>query len=275
MNSIDNLWEFDIRRETDISPKRVMEAQANYLMQMSEGAIQVHVESSPGKGVRSETYVHEFKVGMRDPLQFEYKLFEVRQPIDIYPLQVWSEPSQVEAECANLEEFKTAVKTILNAESTQTRLRALYSQAAGSSANSRPSHDELPTGESLDAESGASDASSSPESPPAQETDSDTGSEPQIAEESVAGQGASDSDMLGTGYDESETVSGDMTLAELDSRFKSDLKSSGYSTVGEFMRAELGSGAHIGARIERRGTTLEIEETSGKHVLKVNVIRNP
>ena len=65
-----------------------------------------------------------------------------------------------------------------------------------------------------------------------------------------------------------------MTLSELDSRFHSDLKSSGYSTVGEFMRAELGSGARTGARIERRGTILEIEETSGKHVLKVNVSRN-
>jgi CBS domain containing-hemolysin-like protein len=73
-------------------------------------------------------------------------------------------------------------------------------------------------------------------------------------------------------YNRGETVPGDMSLSELKSRFGLEFNTAGYSTVGEFLRAELGPGARTGARIERSGTTLEVEEVRGKFVTKVNVV---
>ena len=267
MNQIDNLWEFDIRQDTDVSPKRVMEAQAKYLRDMSRGALDAKVKSSPGKGVRSETYVHEFQVGTKAPMEFEYTLFKVRQTIDIYPVQVSSEPSQVDVECHGLDEFKSAVKTILNAESTQRRLRALYSQVASDSGAAI----EATVGESVHVDRQVQTMPTDTiETQVTNEAES-TLSQNEPAEVTLDDSDTEEATVGDSSFDDLATISGDTSLSEIKSRFNLDLTASGYDTIGEFMRAELGSGARIGARVDRSGMVLQIEETRGKHVTQVNV----
>ena len=49
MSSIDDLWEFDIRQNVEVSPQRLMEAQADYLMRLSGGPFSLRFAAFQGK----------------------------------------------------------------------------------------------------------------------------------------------------------------------------------------------------------------------------------
>ena len=222
------------------------------------------LEGKQGSGIRADTCIHEFRIGLAAPFEYEYVLFEVRQTMDIYPLQVIGLDGEYAAECDSLEAFTEALRVILNAEDTKRRLNALYSQAC----------DEEPDEATMPAPVMEHEFSPAPAAPTPEP------SEPELApaapaptpEEAAPVSDPVDSAAAFAEEDQGMEFAGYASVSEINSQFGIKLDTS-YGDISSCLAGELGARPMIGDRLEKDGVIVEVVETSGRSVGQVRVYR--
>ena len=270
MSGIESLWEHDVKQARYVTPKRVMQAQANYLTEMSGGKLSVKLTGKQGTGIRSDSCIHEFCIGLAAPFEFEYKLFEVRQTMDIYPLQVVGVEGGFAAECQTLDEFIDALRVILNAAETKRRLNAMYSQACDESADEQNSSPPLMNHDFAERSETTSDTAQ-PEVTESPAPEPEAAAEP-TAESSPAEPG-SDQPAPDAATEEI-TFPGYASVSEINQQVGINLDTSG-GDISTWFGMELGARPMPGSRIEAQGYIMEVTEMAGRSVGQIMVYPKP
>lgn len=262
MSKIDNLWQFDVDQAKYMTPKRVMQAQANYLNEMSSNRLVVSLKGRQGTGIRDDSSIHEFQVGITSPFDYQCTFFEVHQTMDIYPLQVVSGLDRNMAqECSTLDEFIDALREILNAPVAQRRLAALYSQACDELVGEGDTLPPKLVGDNLESLSETDTAAVTLTSP----AESEVPSTP--VEEASATVG---SEIVDGSSEEQAVFPGWTSVAEINKQFGLSLDTY-YEDISTCIEAEIGSRPMAGTRIEKGEFVIEVISMSGTSVGEVLV----
>lgn len=125
----ESFWNLDLEGPIEKTPKKIMQQQAEFLTEDTNGAL-IGMVTTKKDPIKQRTIVHEFTV--RVPLLggYRYRLFFVSHPITLYPVTVGSELlSGTPYVCADIEEVETAIREVLNNESVKKVITSLYIQA--------------------------------------------------------------------------------------------------------------------------------------------------
>jgi hypothetical protein len=123
--TIPDLWPTTLTKPVIRTPLAILREQGEFLARKTEGLLRALVRTTNLDG----TFVHVFYLHAPALDDYTYRLFEVRHPIQFYPLTITADRLNGRYEAASERELMDYLRTILGAEPTLKVIGALLAQS--------------------------------------------------------------------------------------------------------------------------------------------------
>lgn len=136
-NQSESYWDLDFDFSSEETPRRIMTQQAGFLEKVTQGLLHGYISTrkeylseAVEEMIEGGDLIHDFFIVAPALDNYRYKLFEVTQPITIYPLRIENAAFEGGAmNCKNIDELKKGIAQVLNDQKTKQVIRALIIQS--------------------------------------------------------------------------------------------------------------------------------------------------
>jgi hypothetical protein len=123
----DNLWGNITDEVTEPAPILLLREQASKLTELTKGQLIGIANASPVSN--SQELACHLSIRVPALSNYEVTLVSFRQPVAIYPFQLYDRISNKKFDCTNYDSFKAALQGILSNEQTRKVISGLWLQA--------------------------------------------------------------------------------------------------------------------------------------------------
>lgn len=125
----ESFWNLDLEGPIEKTPKRVMQQQAEFLTEDTNGSL-VGIVTTRKDPTDPRTMLHEFTVRVPALGGYKFRLFFISHSMTLYPVTIGSELlSGTSYKCTNIEEVEAGIREVLNNESVKRVINSLYIQS--------------------------------------------------------------------------------------------------------------------------------------------------